>query len=53
MAFWRKLLWLSALAGTTASLLLILPASKAETKADGAVTILATTANNGELSPCG
>jgi hypothetical protein len=53
MKFWRKLLWLGMLAGTSAALLVILPASKAETKSDGKVTILATTACNGETSPCG
>jgi hypothetical protein len=53
MKLWRKLLWLGVLAGSTASLLLILPASQAETKSAGTVTIVATTANNGELSPCG
>lgn len=53
MKFWRKLLWLGMLAGTSAALLVILPASKAETKSDGKVTILATTATNGETSPCG
>ena len=53
MKFWRKMMWLGALAGLTAGLAVLLPASKAETKTDGTVTILATTANNGELSPCG
>jgi hypothetical protein len=53
MKFWRRLLWLGILAGSTAALLVILPASRAETKSDGAVTIVATSANNGELAPCG
>jgi len=53
MKFWRKTLWLGALTGLSVALLAVLPASQAETKSDGTVTILATTATNGEIAPCG
>ena len=48
----RKLLWFGSLAAVAIGLFLILPAVRSERKPQSA-TILATTSNTGETSPCG
>jgi len=53
MKFWRKFLWLGSLAGIATTLLLVLPASKGETKGGDGATIVATASVRGETSPCG
>jgi hypothetical protein len=49
---WRKHLWLGFLAAAVAALLLVLPATKSQSKVKSA-TILSTASNNGEIAPCG
>ena len=53
MKRWRRLLSLATLAGFAAALLLAVPATRGESGAPKTATILVTTANNGETSPCG
>lgn len=53
MKYWRKFLWLGGLAGITTALLLVLPASKGESKGGNGATIVATASVRGETSPCG
>ncbi len=52
MKHWRKALWLATLTGVS-STLLVLTASKGETKNDKGAIIMATASVRGEAAPCG
>ena len=53
MKLWRRILWLGAMSGLVAAMVLALSASRGETKGDASLVILGTASAQAELTPCG